>query len=193
MTVSTTPATVSAADFAALETRVRLLSDRADITGLIDGYLMSLDTVPATGARFDDAWARRLFTEDVRITTPVGDHVGIAGLGESQQETMVKFRRTQHIGANYMIDLDGDRAAVRWNALMTHVHLDETQRARGEAAGGHFDVGGTFTGEVVRTDDGWRFRRLEVRMAWSTGEGPLVLTPKAAETMRGLKGGGGEA
>ncbi|MBB5122409.1 hypothetical protein AF335_26005 [Streptomyces eurocidicus] len=194
MTVSVTPVpAVSGADFAALEARVRVLADRADITGLIDGYLMSLDAVPAAGGRFDDAWARRMFTEDVRITTPIGDHEGVAGLGESQQETMAKFRRTQHIGTNYMIGLDGDRATVRWNALMTHVHLASTQRARDAVVGGHFDVGGTFTGEVVRTAEGWRFRRLELRMIWSTGEGPMVLTPKAAEVMRGLGGGDDEA
>ncbi|MEV6775163.1 nuclear transport factor 2 family protein [Streptomyces syringium] len=182
--------TVTAAEFAALEARVALLADRADITGLIDRYLLSLDTVPAGGGRFDDAWARGLFTEDIRITTPIGDHEGIAGLAESEQSTFAKFERTQHVGTNYMIALDGDRATVRWNALMTHVHLATTQQARGAEPGGHFDVGGTFTGEAVRTGQGWRFRRLIVQAVWTTGQGPLVLTSKAETTMRSLAGGG---
>ncbi|MFF7988692.1 nuclear transport factor 2 family protein [Kitasatospora xanthocidica] len=181
--------TISTADFVALEQRVQVLTDRAEITGLIDGYLISLDTVPRDGGRFDDAWARRYFTPDVRITSPVGEHEGIDGLAESEQLTMGKFERTQHVGANYLIDLDGDRAAVRWNALMTHVHLASTQQARGEEPGGHFDVGGTFTGEAVRTSDGWRLRSLEVRAVWTNGRGPLVLTPKAEETLRDLAGG----
>ncbi|MEU3573668.1 nuclear transport factor 2 family protein [Kitasatospora sp. NPDC036755] len=181
--------TTTTADLAALERRVRVLTDRADITGLIDGYLLSLDTAPHAGGRFDEAWARRYFTPDVRITSPVGEHEGIEGLAESEQATLGKFERTQHVGANYMIDLDGDRAAVRWNALMTHVHLPSTQQARGERPGGHFDVGGTFTGEAVRTRDGWRLRSLDIRAVWTTGQGPLVLTPKAEATLRDLAGG----
>ncbi|MFE4518833.1 nuclear transport factor 2 family protein [Kitasatospora sp. NPDC056783] len=188
-TTTTTVATVTDEAFAALAQRVRVLTDRADITGLIDGYLLSLDTVPHTGGRFDEAWARRHFTPDVRITTPVGEHQGIDGLAESEQATLAKFERTQHVGANYMIDLDGDRAAVRWNAVMAHVHPAATQRARNEEPGGHFDVGGTFTGEAVRTPGGWRLRSLEVRAVWTSGTGPLVLTPRAEETLRGLAGG----
>ncbi|MER7849115.1 nuclear transport factor 2 family protein [Kitasatospora sp. NPDC096077] len=179
---------ITTAEFAVLEERVRILVDRADITGLIDGYLMSLDTEPFGGGRFDDAWARRYFTPDVRITSPVGQHQGIDGLAASEQATMGKFERTQHVGANYMIDLDGDRAGVRWNAIMTHVHLASTQEARGGQPGGHFDVGGTFTGEAVRTPEGWRLRSLDVRAVWTTGQGPLVLTPKAEDTLRDLRG-----
>ncbi|MFE4975998.1 nuclear transport factor 2 family protein [Kitasatospora sp. NPDC056651] len=188
-TNTNTNTAVTAADFAALAQRVQVLTDRADITGLIDGYLLSLDTVPHAGGRFDEAWARRYFTPDVQITTPVGEHQGIDGLAESEQATLAKFERTQHVGANHMIDLDGDRAAVRWNAVMAHVHLASTQQARGEESGGHFDVGGTFTGEAVRTPDGWRLRTLEVRAVWTSGSGPLVLTPKAEETLRDLAGG----
>ncbi|MGW2874014.1 nuclear transport factor 2 family protein [Kitasatospora sp. NPDC001225] len=186
---ATTAIDTIAANLAALEQRVRVLTDRAEITGLIDGYLLSLDTVPRGGGRFDEAWARRYFTPDVRITTPVGDHEGIDGLAESEQATLGKFERTQHVGANHMIDLDGDRAAVRWNAVMAHVHLASTQRARGEEPGGRFDVGGTFTGEAVRTPDGWRLRSLDVRAVWTSGRGPLVLTPKAGATLRDLAGG----
>ncbi|MFD8596069.1 nuclear transport factor 2 family protein [Kitasatospora sp. NPDC059646] len=175
--------TISTAEFAALERQVRALTDRAEITGLVDGYLLSLD-----GGRFDGEWARRHFTADVRFTSPVGSHEGVDGLAEHEQATLDKFERTQHVGANLLIDLDGDRAAVRWNAVMTHVHPAATQRFRGEEPGGHFDVGGTFTGEAVRTPAGWRFRRLDVRAVWTTGRGPRTLTPEAAETLRALAG-----
>ncbi|MEU7641901.1 nuclear transport factor 2 family protein [Streptomyces sp. NPDC059101] len=175
--------TVTTTDASALQHQVAVLVDRAEITGLIDRYLLSLDTLPGGGG-FDDDWARGLFTEDVVITSPVGRHRGIAGLPESERATMAKFERTLHLGSNYLIGLDGDRATVRWNALMTHVHLASTQAARGAEPGGHFDVGGTFTGEVVRTADGWRFRSLDIRAVWTSGQGPLVLTPKAEETLR---------
>ncbi|CAM5500431.1 nuclear transport factor 2 family protein [Streptomyces abikoensis] len=166
---------------AALQARIDALTDRADITELIDRYLLSLDE-----RRFDDAWAHGFFTPDVRITSPVGTHEGIDGLAASQAATMAKFERTQHIGTNYLLDVTGDRATVRWNALMTHVHLASTREVRGSGPGDHFTVGGTFTGEVVRTPRGWRFRCLDVRAVWVHGEGPLVLTPEAEETLRSL-------
>ncbi|MCC3771625.1 nuclear transport factor 2 family protein [Streptomyces sp. UNOC14_S4] len=183
--MNATAMNATAADIAALQDRIGILVDRAEITGLVDRYLLSLDTLPG-GDGFDDEWARSFFTEDVEISSPVGEHRGIEGLAESERATMAKFERTQHIGTNYLIGLDGDRATVRWNALMTHVHLASTQAARGAEPGGHFDVGGTFTGEAVRTADGWRFRRLDIRAVWTNGQGPLALTPKAEETMREL-------
>ncbi|MCE4941700.1 MULTISPECIES: nuclear transport factor 2 family protein [Streptomyces] len=175
--------TLTPAELPALHQQVAVLVDRAEITGLIDRYLLSLDVLPG-GAGFDDDWARSLFTEDIVITSPVAQHRGIEGLAASERATMAKFERTQHLGSNYLIGLDGDRATVRWNALMTHVHLASTQAARGAEPGGHFDVGGTFTGEVTRTVDGWRFRRLDIRAVWTNGEGPPVLTPRAEETLR---------
>ncbi|WP_371496235.1 nuclear transport factor 2 family protein [Kitasatospora sp. NBC_00374] len=180
--------TVSIAEFAALEARVQVLVDRADITNLIDRHMISLDADHAAGVTLDEAWARRNFTEDVRVETPVGDHVGIGGLAESQQTALSRFARTQHLGANHLIDLDGDRATVRWNVIMTHVHLASTQQERGEEPGGHFDVGGTFDGEVVRTAEGWRFRRLAVRPVWFTGRPPLGLPPKGEATVKDLTG-----
>ncbi|MEU5187302.1 nuclear transport factor 2 family protein [Streptomyces klenkii] len=165
-----------------LQDRIDALADRAALTDLIDRYLLSLDA-----RRFDDAWARGLFTPDVRITSPVGTEEGIDGLAASQAATMAKFERTQHIGTNYVMDIAGDRATVRWNALMTHVHLASTRAVRGSGPGEHFTVGGTFAGEVVRTAGGWRFRRLDIRAVWTHGEGPLVLTPEAEETLRSLR------
>ncbi|MEV5376877.1 nuclear transport factor 2 family protein [Streptomyces nondiastaticus] len=169
----------AAREAAALQARIDALTDRAAVTDLIDRYLLSLDA-----RRFDDAWARRFFTPDVRITSPVGKHEGTGGLAASQAATLAKFERTQHIGTNYVLDITGDRATVHWNALMTHVHLASTREARGSGPGDHFTVGGTFAGEVVRTPAGWRFRRLDIRAVWTHGEGPLALTPAAEEALR---------
>ncbi|MEU8550866.1 nuclear transport factor 2 family protein [Streptomyces roseoverticillatus] len=171
----------TARETAALRARIDALTDRAAVTDLIDRYLLSLDA-----RRFDDAWARGLFTPDVRITSPVGKHEGIGGLAAWQAATLAKFERTQHIGTNYVLDIAGDRATVRWNALMTHVHLASTREARGSGPGDHFTVGGTFAGEVVRTPGGWRFRCLDISVVWTHGEGPLVLTPEAEEALRSL-------
>ncbi|MEV5826746.1 nuclear transport factor 2 family protein [Spirillospora sp. NPDC052242] len=150
-----------------METMSELI-DRVEIVELVDRFMASLDE-----RNFDDEWARRFHTSDVTMEAPVGDVVGLDGLAESTRVALERFERTQHLSSNHIVDLDGDRAAVRWNALMVHVHLASTAEARGEEPGVHFDVGGRFDAEAVRTADGWRFRRMDVRPVWFNGRPPI--------------------
>lgn len=148
--------------------RMEAFVDRVQITELIDRYMLSLDE-----AVIDDEWAAAFHTEDVSAWTPLDQSTGLEGFAGATREALGRYQRTQHFAMNHIVDLEGDRAAVRWNALMIHVHLDETQESRGEELGGHFDVGGIFQGEVVRTDEGWKFRRLDVRTVWFAGRPPI--------------------
>ncbi|GAA2427546.1 nuclear transport factor 2 family protein [Streptomyces macrosporus] len=145
----------------ALRDQVRVLTDRSEITTLIDRYVILLDTQDENG--FDDTWPRRLFTEDVHVTFPVGEHRGLDGLAEFHYRAKQKFDRTHHIASNYLIDLDGDRADVRFQMIAIHVHPGD---------GPLFEVGGHYEGEAVRTDEGWRIRRWGYHVAWSTGPRP---------------------
>lgn len=146
------------------------MDDIRSIGALIDRYLLSLDE-----RVFDAEWAAGFHTEDFVSRTPVGDHSGRAGIAEGTAVAVGRFQRTQHFGSNYVVTVDGDRADVRWNALMVHVHLDSTVEARGLEPGAHFDVGGYFDGEAVRSpeDGAWRFRRLDVHPVWFNGEPPI--------------------
>lgn len=119
--------------------------DRAEITELIDRYMLSLDE-----AVIDEEWAAVFHTEDVSAWTPLGEGAGLARLAEGTRVALGRFQRTQHSATNHIVDLDGDRAAVRWNALMVHLHLDTTQESRGEEPGGHFDVGVSGGGRADR-------------------------------------------
>ncbi|MGP3924123.1 nuclear transport factor 2 family protein [Streptomyces sp. 8N616] len=153
----------------ALHDQLQDLADRAEITDLADRYLLSLDA-----REFDEPWARSMFTDDIRAETPVGGHEGIDGMVKGVREALERFERTQHVGSNHVIRLDGDRATVGLNAIMTHVHLDSTQALRGREPGELFVVGGRIDGEAVRTADGWRFRRMAIRVTWTTGEPPIL-------------------
>lgn len=144
------------------------LIDRMEIVELADRFMVSLDE-----RNFDDEWVRRFHTSDFTMESPVGDVVGLDGLAESTRVAMERYERTQHLASNHIVDLDGDRAVVRWNALMVHVHLTSTAAARGEDPGVHFDVGGRFDAEAVRTADGWRFRRMDVLPVWFNGRPPV--------------------
>ncbi|CAM3596554.1 nuclear transport factor 2 family protein [Nocardiopsis gilva] len=149
-----------------MSNQLRALTDRADITSLVDRWLASLDD-----RRFDAGWARSMFTEDIRSEDPMGEHVGIAGHLESMRKLLVMFERTQHVGMNHIIDLDGDVARVRWNSINTHVLASQGGAEESErlfTSGGHFDA------DVVRTAEGWRFQRMSLHVTWTSGEPPVL-------------------
>ena len=112
-----------------------------------------------------------LVTDDARIELPPGDHLGIEGMDGFHAQTMSVFGSTQHIFANHLIDLDGDRARFRANAHITHV-LPPSGSAEG--ADKLFVVGAVLTGEAVRTPGGWRIREVVLDAVWRQGDfGPL--------------------
>jgi hypothetical protein len=148
---------------------VSALSDRAEISELLDRYLTDFDTLltqPFDHVPRDDAWYRRLFTEDLRLTFPVGGHQGIAGLAEFQLAAKANWARTQHISSNHVVDLDGDKAALRAQLLVTHVHPVELSRP-------HFTAGSRIQALAVRAQEGWRLDELTISLIWTSGAPPV--------------------
>ncbi|OKJ67386.1 nuclear transport factor 2 family protein [Streptomyces sp. CB02460] len=141
--------------------QLRHLTDRAEITDLLDRYLRSLDH-----GVLDDEWARAFHTEDVTAEMPVGTVHGRDALLDRVRQGMALFDRTVHFGTNNIIEIDGDRATVRGAQLSTHV-----------LAGGPDDVfvsaGHTET-ELVRTADGWRVSATALRIVWTRGTPPRL-------------------
>src|SRR5437588_12664412 len=95
--------------------RLRDLADRADIIDLIDRFLRALDE-----RGLDLAWGRSMFVEDVQVVFPIGEHRGLDAAVTALATGMDRFGPTQHLGANHLVDLAGDRATIRWNATQTH-------------------------------------------------------------------------
>ncbi|MGW0499663.1 nuclear transport factor 2 family protein [Streptomyces sp. NPDC003007] len=148
------------------------LADRMDVQELVDRYLADLDE-----AEFDDAWARSVFTEDGRFQFLMGGHDGVAGMAEFTAAMMGKWRRTHHVAAGHLVEVDGDRARVRGNLIATHLHPEEKPPGQPSApetprAPEPFQVGDRFEGEAVRTDAGWRFARLAFEVVWTRGTPP---------------------
>ena|SRR5581483_2112833 len=142
--------------------RLGELLDRADITDLIDRFLRGLDE-----RTLDLDWGRSMFADDVQVVFPIGEETGLDAVVGALATGMARFGPTQHLGANHVIDLHGDRATVRWNATQTHLPPDSTPFAEPFVSGGYYD------GEVVRTGHGWRLRRIEYHIVWLAGEPPL--------------------
>ncbi|RZS32748.1 SnoaL-like protein [Herbihabitans rhizosphaerae] len=135
-------------------------ADKEEIVDLVNRFFVSLDV-----GRFDDEWAAEMFTADVRVKYPTGAYEGIDAVRADIASAFQMFERTQHLAANHLVSVDSDGADVRWDAIHTHV-------LRGPNAGELFTSGGYYEAEVVRTEHGWRFRRQELNVVWTTGPRP---------------------
>ena len=149
----------------AMRDGLRTLTDRAEISDLIDRYVIALDTQDDYG--YDDYWPVPIFSEDAVLEFPIGNFAGLDGLARFHFEAKAKFDRTLHLSSNYAISLNGDRAIIRVHLVAAHVH-----RPDGPDPGGRFDIGGYCEGEAVRTEEGWRLRRWKFNLMWSEGMGP---------------------
>lgn len=160
-------------DLDLLRGQVRQLMDRAEIGDLIDRFSRDLDDRTRDGRPFDPAWARGYFTEDAGVEYPVGSATGVEAVAALiDGKGMAPFQGSHHVTANHLIELDGDRAGVRFNLIATHVYRDDQRRRRPEDAGDLFVAGDYYEGEVVRTERGWRFRRQTLHVVWTDGAPP---------------------
>ncbi|MFE2934689.1 nuclear transport factor 2 family protein [Streptomyces sp. NPDC059278] len=141
--------------------QLQALTDRAEITDLMDRYLRSLDD-----GVLDEEWARAFHTEDVTAEMPIGTVHGRDALLAHIRRGMALFDRTVHLGSNAVIEVDGDRATVRGAQLSTHVLADGSDGLFISA--GHADT------RLVRTADGWRISASALRVVWTQGTPPRL-------------------
>lgn len=160
-------------EITALREQVQTLTDRAEITDFINRFARELDERVLDPRRFDKDWAKSFFTEDAQTTYPVGSFEGLDAVTDGIGSAMSKFVATQHVHANHIVELDGDRATVRWDLLATHVLREDANTQPGDERSRFFTVGDYYEGEVVRTADGWRFRRMTLHVVWTKGKPPV--------------------
>lgn len=147
------------------------LADRAELTDLV-----------ARLARWLDERAgqpRAIFTGDASADTPGGRVQGIDRVVEQAIRNHTPDRRHQHLLTNVLVELDGDRAAVGANMLVSFAPNTVTPGVT--APGVTYQLGGRYRFEATRTPDGWRLSRVSMRPLWSSGSPPVV-TPSAPAT-----------
>jgi hypothetical protein len=130
------------------------LTDRQAITDLVSRLGVWLDEM-----RFDDP--RSIFTENVTVSTPGGQAEGIDRV-VAQASRNHDVEGLQHLIANVLVDLEGDRATIGANLIVTFV-------ARADAPESSSAHGERYRFEAVRTHEGWRLSRVEVRPVWRAG------------------------
>lgn len=127
------------------ETLIRALADRAELADLVARHSLWIDE-----ARHGET--DQLFTEDVVVKSPRGEARGIGALIELVRSGHDTYVRTLHNKSNLIIEVDGETATVRAHDIAVFVIDDKTEAiAAGIARYG-----------ARRTEDGWRFDRLEI-------------------------------
>lgn len=139
----------------------RELSDRVAIHDLITRYFLALDR-----GTYDEKWAADVFTGDVILSFPPGDHQGTTGVVEFTRSFMSRWARTHHHTADFIVDIADDHATVAFNVIATHISHGSPSPPE---SGTHFHLGCRFGGEAERTERGWRLRQLGLTVIWSTG------------------------
>ncbi len=133
------------------------LVDERDILALLHRYAHALDE-----KRWD--LLATCFTEDaVAIYGEVlGRKVGYPAIEETCKAALTHLDSSQHIITNQEITIDGDRATARCYVHAQHTKADTN-------GGDNYVIGGIYLDEIVRTAEGWRIRKRELRILWSEG------------------------
>ncbi len=131
------------------------LSDRVEIDDLLAAYTMAID-------QGDWDTLDRVFTADAHIDYTASG--GIAGPFPEVKawlaEMLPMFSAMQHLIGQKQVTIDGDEAHVRayfFNPMVMDREDGTTWR---------LDIGGVYVHSLVRTDEGWRSRRLVEELLW---------------------------
>jgi hypothetical protein len=103
---------------------------------------------------------RGLFTTDATVTTPGGTAIGHDALVDQARRRHSLDDGVQHIITNTLVELDGDRASVRANLLVSFAHA-------GAADPTPFLLGEVYRFELQRIGEEWRIATLHSTPVWS--------------------------
>ena len=138
---------------------------RARVIELISRYFAAADD-----KRLNLELVASTFADHGKIVRPNGaELVGPAAINDGQSESFARFRATQHVITNHVIDFEGERAHLRANVVA--IHLWGSGHGDPQALETHFTAGGVLSADVVRIGKEWRIERLSNRVVWRTGSG----------------------
>lgn len=139
-------------------TQLQWLVDRTLVSDLMVTFARALDE------RDWDAYAAT-YAEDGVLA--IGTVVALEGRAAIRAATagdrgLGGYAGTWHGSSNHAITIDGDRATL--HSYLLGVHL------LGGSTRNHADGAGWYDCELRRTEDGWRFTRVQISEVWHAGE-----------------------
>lgn len=142
---------------------IQEISDHLEIQALITRYAKAVD-------RKDWELYRSVFTEDAFIdyTSAGGIACGVEEMVTWLDASLAHFGATQHLIANFDINLNGDNASAE---VMVHNPIVMADKSL-------WQVGGWYHHELVRTADGWRSKKLTEETAYFSAMPTNSATPQ---------------
>jgi uncharacterized protein (TIGR02246 family) len=147
---------------------LQALQDENEISRLMTSFVQCLD-------QRDWAGYADTFTTDGVFVILGQERRGRDEIADGPKRDLTRFHRTQHFSTNHVVMLHGDTADATHYLLGIHVHDVSDSRV-------HADIGGSYKCQCERTDDGWRFRRVELDIWWSGGREFTIKPPDAQGT-----------
>ena len=135
---------------------IQTVIDKQMIRELQNSYSYAMDA-----GRYDDLDA--LFLPEANYDFgPAGSASSLVEIKQVIREALEPLTAVQHINGNPWAEVVGDEASAGCY-LRVHMHRE------GATDGEHFEMGGQYTDELVRTPHGWRFARRTIKILWSQG------------------------
>jgi hypothetical protein len=138
-------------------------TDREQVQELMSLYANALDTKDYAG--IGDCFTPDATAEYAGFAEPLHGREAILA---HMRKALEPLESTQHLFANFIIDVDGDAGTLSCAIIAQHVRR------------GHHDTflaGGQYKVEVARGADRWRMSRVDARSRWGMGDRGML--PKA--------------
>ncbi len=137
------------------------LRDRLAIQDLLIRYGTSLDAKD---------WQRlsTCFLPDaVADYGTLGEHKGYAKIEQICRNALEPLDGSQHYITNFEIEVQDDSATSHCYLMAQHIRNSAQD-------GPHFVLAGTYRDELVRTPQGWRITRRELKTTWTEGNPKVI-------------------
>ena len=145
-----------------MDARIEEIADKQHIQELQNRYSSSIDS-----GQYDNLDA--MFTPDATYHFVTGSTDNVASLKSTIRDALSPLTTSQHINGNQWAEIDGDLAKA---GCYFTVHMYKEGLANGE----HFEMGGRYDDELVRTSEGWRFSKRGSTCPVSSGNGSQSAT-----------------
>ena len=164
---------------------LQLLLDRAAVSDVVHAYAAGLD-------RRDWVLYRSIFVDEIEMDfASVGIRVGVYKADDwvrDARSLFDGFTATQHTSTNHVHEISGDAATCVSNMQAEHFLAPEPGATAAAPDAERWTIGGYYVNDLVRTEAGWKLRRVKLVVTWSRGN-PEV--PRLA-LRRGRERGGDE-
>ena len=144
-------------------TSLQDLLDEREIIDVAIRYAFALDR--KDWALLDTVFA----TDGILVAGPIGDVSGPAAIGQAIAKVL-DGQTTQHFNGNHQVHLGNEGATHTCYLIAQHVRA-------GMAGNNWYTFAGVYTDDMVKTSQGWRIRRRELRPIWTNGNPEAHTSP----------------